>query len=115
MSTTTFDHAQLRTLTETAIGYLRKLNDRDHQAMAELRTQRAAFEAEIASIDDVMKDLEGTVSRREAKMRGDVIASMPPSAPLDGAPVEDPSKASDGHTTSFDAFRDDLEPVGGHA
>jgi hypothetical protein len=112
---TTFDHTQLRTLTDTAVGYLRKLNDRDHQAMAELRAQRAVFESEIASIDDVMKDLERTVSRREAKMRGDVIASMPTSAPLDVPPTEDPSMVSDGHTTSFSAFRDDLETAGGHS
>lgn len=74
--TTAADNPNLRTLTDAGIAHLRKLNERDQQELELLRAERARHQAEINSIDDVMTDLYDTIGRREAKMRGDVIAQM---------------------------------------
>ena len=88
------DQAQLRRLTPAGIDRYRKLNDHAEKELEDLRAARAKHVAEIASIDDVMADLNETIGRRQAKMRGDLISLLPPggAVPLlagsQGAPDE---------------------------
>ncbi|MFD1546927.1 hypothetical protein [Nonomuraea guangzhouensis] len=72
------DQAPLRRLTESGIDRYRTLNYRDEKELEDLRATRAELTAEIASIDDVMADLNETIGRRQAKMRGDLISLLPP-------------------------------------
>lgn len=74
---TTAERQQLRRLTAKGKATYQELNDRDETKLAELRQVRADLMAEVASIDDVMEDLRDTISRRLAKMRGDVISLLP--------------------------------------
>ncbi|MEV0382317.1 hypothetical protein [Nonomuraea sp. NPDC050643] len=82
------DQANLRTLTDSGIAHYRKLNERDEKELDLLRTERARLSAEISSVDEVMADLHETIGRRQAKMRGDVIAQLPAGSvpPLEGGP-----------------------------
>lgn len=76
------EQAQLRTLTESGIAHLRKLNERDEQELQVLRAERARLSKEVDSVDEVMTDLHETIGRRQAKIRGDVISLLPPNGPL---------------------------------
>lgn len=90
--TTTFEQApQLRSLSKYAIDCLTSLNERDQKALTSLRSQRSAFEAEIASIDDVMKEIEDTIARRQAKTRGDLIRSLAVNQEDDPQTGDDPN------------------------
>ncbi|TDD54541.1 hypothetical protein E1286_04950 [Nonomuraea terrae] len=71
------DTPALPALTEAGIAHFRKLNERDEKELDILRSERTRLKAEIASIDSVVTDLHETIGRRQAKMRGDVIAQLP--------------------------------------
>jgi hypothetical protein len=77
-----YPSTELRSLTDNGIAHYRKLNERDQTEMDTLRRVRAEHEAEIASIDDVMKDLQDTIARRAAKSRGDIISLLPQPEPV---------------------------------
>lgn len=101
---------QLHSLTEHGVNYYRNLNERDRDALARLRAQRGIFEAEIASVDDVMRDIEDTIARREAKMRGDYIRSLPAAG---DPPIGEGEPALEVEGSPFD--REELSSVGGHS
>ena len=116
MTTFTPEQQQLRTLTQYAVDCLNSLNERDQKALVTLRAQRSVFETEIAAIDDVMKDLESTIARRQAKARGDVISQLPATPDADAVDAR--------HTREFDAVMspdmevDQVHPLndaGGHS
>ncbi|MFI6296783.1 hypothetical protein ACIBEJ_34700 [Nonomuraea sp. NPDC050790] len=95
------DQAQLRRLTESGIARYRALNERDEQELADLRTTRAEYAAEIASIDDVMADLNDTISRRQSKMRGDLISQLPPTEGTVSSLFSSPPVASEVHAERY--------------
>jgi hypothetical protein len=110
VSTSYISEQTLRSLTERGIDYYKALNERDQNALASLRDQRAVYEAEIASVDDVMRDLEETIARRQAKMRGDVIGLLPAAGE---PPIGEGEPAPESEGSPFD--RDELSSVGGHS
>jgi hypothetical protein len=82
----TAEQTPLRRLTDTGIAHLQTLTERDEQELDHLRRARHAHLAELASIDDVMADLQDGIARRQAKMRGDVISLLPAGAPVPSLP-----------------------------
>ncbi|MER7361849.1 hypothetical protein [Nonomuraea wenchangensis] len=106
---------KLRTLTDNGIAYYEKLNDRDRQSLDQLRLQRARFEAEIETVDVVMRDLEETIARREALMRGDVIRTLTAGESTDPLGGDLPSPSPEGFEPPFGDPRDDLGRAGGHS
>lgn len=114
MSATYASEQQLRTLTPYAIDCLNSLNERDEKALTTLRTQRAVYETEIAAIDDVMRDLEATIARRQAKARGDVIGLLPID-PADDSHSPDAEHGLPGEgAASFDSVHAEVD-AGGHS
>lgn len=97
--TTAFQEQQLRTLTEKGIAFYGVLNRRDQDELGNLRTLRAGYEAEIASIDVVMRDLEATIDRRAATARGDFISLLPSPVPMQ--PLSGPQGDPDVHASLF--------------
>lgn len=70
-------HPQMQQrLTSNGIAMLRTLNEQDEKKMEELRATRLGYEAEVKSIDEVIREIDDTIRRRQAKMRGDYIAVM---------------------------------------
>ena len=104
------DQAQLRRLTESGVDRYRTLNYRDEQELEDLRATRAHHVAEIASIDEVMADLNETISRRQAKMRGDVISLLPPGG--SASPLTGPQGDAAVHAARFAGLTQDvIEPT----